>query len=777
VSSPAAGGVKEIRLAVVCYGGVSLAVYMAGIARELHQLVLASRALDAGGEDKPFPPDDTRHAYVEALRRRSARDRAQVRVVVDVLAGSSAGGIDATFLAKALARDVPLTPLRQFWLEHGALSPLLPGRGPLQLKLGWFAVKALLRGGRVTPPVDGGTISRWFYDALASMEPEGGAAPSTTVPVGQSLDLFVTVTDSVGYRRFVSPGPGDPPIRDRSHRHVLRFRHTRPDRGPGEGQFGPADTGGLTFAARTTSSFPGAFPAVGLEEFAADLRPRPFDLDAFERVQFAEYRHWDDTPRASWFVDGGVLDNYPFGHALAAIDRKPAGSEVERYLVFVEPDPPDEPAAGEQRADKGRTRRRTTEPPPTWIETLKAGLVRLPGHEPVVDELLRLRRRNERVAQLAELPGDRTADVSRRLDEHAPDWRRGQFTYDEVRQVTAVLHEVAHGELGVGLAAYLRLRRQAVAETVSGAVGEAFGYPDTSSQAAFVREVCRVWLATRYTGDDEVTREFLRRFDLPFRQRRLTFVVQGINAWYGSADGPGRAELDEAKAVTYDALKRLWDLPLRMRPELEPAVTGLFDAPTLLKWIEREPQAFLDAHADALVDFEGRLGGWIEAALGVSAEQLWKDLQSSMGQWPEPARADLLARHLGFPLWDAAVLPVVGTSGVAQVAPVRVRRFSPVEATTLPWQGEKLRGVGARHFGAFLSQENRENDTLWGRLDGVELVLRLVDPQVTPGEIAAGLRAVLAEEDDLTTLKRGGRSGVWGRVEQALHKADPEAGA
>ena len=774
MSTPAAGGAKELRLAVVCYGGVSLAVYMAGIAREVHQLVLASRALEQGGEGNPFPADDTRHAYVEALRRRSARDGTDVRVVVDVLAGSSAGGIDATFLAKALARDLPLTALRTFWLEHGALSPLLPGRGPLQLKLGWFAAKALVRRGRVRPPVDGGTISRWFYDALASMEPEPGAAPRTTVPVGQSLDLFVTVTDSVGYRRLVSPGPGDRPIRDRSHRHVLRFRHARPDRGPGDGSFGPDGTGGLTFAARTTSSFPGAFPAVGLDEFTAALGPRPFDLGAFMRAQFAEYLHWEDDPRTSWFVDGGVLDNYPFGHALAAIDRKPAGSEVERYLVFVEPHPMAEPAVGEQLAGAAR---RPAAPQPTWIDTLLAGLVRLPGQEPVVDELLQLRRRNERVAQLAELPGDRSADVTRRLDEHAPQWRSGRLTYDEVRRVTGLLHDVAHAELGVGLAAYLRLRRQAVAETVGAAVGEAFGYPETSSQAAFVREVSRTWLARRYAGDDPATHEFLRRFDLPFRQRRLSFVVQGVNAWYGVTDGPGRGELDEVKAATYDALQRLWDLPLRMRAELGPAVTGLFDAPTLLAWIDEDPRAFLDAHADRLADFEARLGGWIEAALGITAEQYWKDLQSSTAGWPEPVRADLLGRHLGFPLWDAAVLPVVGTSGIAQVSPVRVRRFSPLEATSLPWQGEKLRGVGARHFGAFLSQENRENDTLWGRLDGVELLLRLVDPHVAPAEVAAGMRAVLADEGDLTTLRRGGRSGVWGRVEQGLDELERGAGA
>ena len=37
---------RELRLAVVCYGGVSLAIYMHGVTKEIHKLVLASAALN-----------------------------------------------------------------------------------------------------------------------------------------------------------------------------------------------------------------------------------------------------------------------------------------------------------------------------------------------------------------------------------------------------------------------------------------------------------------------------------------------------------------------------------------------------------------------------------------------------------------------------------------------------------------------------------------------------------------------------------------------------------
>jgi hypothetical protein len=36
------GSVREVRIALVCYGGVSLAIYMHGVTRELHRLVVAS---------------------------------------------------------------------------------------------------------------------------------------------------------------------------------------------------------------------------------------------------------------------------------------------------------------------------------------------------------------------------------------------------------------------------------------------------------------------------------------------------------------------------------------------------------------------------------------------------------------------------------------------------------------------------------------------------------------------------------------------------------------
>src|SRR4051812_22520158 len=118
--------VVELRLALVCYGGVSLAIYMHGITREVQSLVAASNAYERDRERNPFDAEvDTAHAYYEALKARHAGTGIRTRVVVDVIAGTSAGGINGVVLAKGLVCDAPQTALRDVWLEQGDISVLL----------------------------------------------------------------------------------------------------------------------------------------------------------------------------------------------------------------------------------------------------------------------------------------------------------------------------------------------------------------------------------------------------------------------------------------------------------------------------------------------------------------------------------------------------------------------------------------------------------------------------------------------------------------------------
>src|SRR5881397_324913 len=118
---------KELRIALVCFGGVSLAVYMHGISKEILKLVRASCALHAISDrtkrakasflDEADPEKreyDTESIYFELLRE-----------IGDIIAGASAGGINGTMLARALSHDLPMGPQRNLWLDNADVSVLL----------------------------------------------------------------------------------------------------------------------------------------------------------------------------------------------------------------------------------------------------------------------------------------------------------------------------------------------------------------------------------------------------------------------------------------------------------------------------------------------------------------------------------------------------------------------------------------------------------------------------------------------------------------------------
>ncbi|MBV8754981.1 MAG: patatin-like protein, partial [Hyphomicrobiales bacterium] len=279
---------KELRIALVCFGGVSLAVYMHGISKEILKLVRASAALHAitdrearakasffDGVDPSDPEYDTEAIYFDLLREIGAR--VELRVVVDIIAGASAGGINGAMLARALSHDLPMGKLRDLWLDNGDVSVLLAPEAKANrwskafLKpLIWGAGKTgvlgvdrevrdklslFVRSRWFKPPLDGRVMAGLMYDAVTAM---GAArhAKASLLPSGQSLDLFVTLTDYYGYDEQV-PIHDPPMVREREHHHVLHFSYRRSPTGDVQSDFALDNAPALAFAARATSSFPG----------------------------------------------------------------------------------------------------------------------------------------------------------------------------------------------------------------------------------------------------------------------------------------------------------------------------------------------------------------------------------------------------------------------------------------------------------------------------------------------------------------------------------------
>src|SRR5262249_29498296 len=142
----------------------------------------------------------------------------EMRVVVDIIAGASAGGINGTMLARALSHDLPTDALRDLWLENADVAVLLapdaragPWRKGFIKPFLWAVARPrsfraitdievrqklslFVRSRWFKPPLDGRVMAGLMYDAVTCM----GAAKSpraSLLPSGQSLDLFVAVTD------------------------------------------------------------------------------------------------------------------------------------------------------------------------------------------------------------------------------------------------------------------------------------------------------------------------------------------------------------------------------------------------------------------------------------------------------------------------------------------------------------------------------------------------------------------------------------------------------
>src|SRR5690606_27749087 len=125
---------RELRIAPVMTGGTSLAIWMGGATLELYR-VLRSRRED--------PADAGMQVY------RGLLEATRTVPCVDVITGTSAGGLNGTLLGAAWVLDLPADrylATRQTWLELADLEALMrptSERNPPSLLRGddYFAAK------------------------------------------------------------------------------------------------------------------------------------------------------------------------------------------------------------------------------------------------------------------------------------------------------------------------------------------------------------------------------------------------------------------------------------------------------------------------------------------------------------------------------------------------------------------------------------------------------------------------------------------------------------
>ncbi len=275
-------------------GGVSLAVWMGGAAVEFD----CARRAKAGPETVREGDERIERSVYAALL--DAFDR---RLVVDIISGASAGGLNGALLSAAMWHGKRLDPkfLRDQWLDIGNFSLLLQ-------PVSQSKPKSIMQGGV-------------FYDGLVNMfnvlcSPKGdGGANELEGDQGRKLGaeealLDVQVTTIEGEQRgFVDEWGHE--LVAREHRTPVKFRVKQ--------DFDDAEA--LARAARASASFPGAFEPEEIVGGAATL------------AGFS-----DGRPR--WAIDGGLLENAPIRQAIDLIPLRPASGKVKRYLCYVNAAPP-----------------------------------------------------------------------------------------------------------------------------------------------------------------------------------------------------------------------------------------------------------------------------------------------------------------------------------------------------------------------------------------------------------------------------------------------------
>ncbi|MGR4880945.1 DUF3376 domain-containing protein [Streptomyces sp. LARHCF249] len=320
---------SELRLALAMRGGVSLAVWMGGACCETAALRRAADPPPAPGEQ----PEPETAVYRSLLRSCGYTD-----VDIDVVVGTSAGGLNGVLLACHLVYGMPFgAGVRDVWLRLGDLEGLLRRSIPFRVP------DSLMRGDEVLY----GELRRSLDVLLAD-------APEPKRPAG-SLRLILTATRLRPRRDWVRPTRGVPLLVGRSNAY-FRFRHRAPLTDfPSGAAARKAALDRLAFAARTTSSFPGAFEPgrlyVGGAPPPAD-EPGPVDL----RGVSSETGYPDnDLDGCVELVDGGLLDNIPVAWAVRAIAGAPATQKTDRWLLFLQPVPPFPPKpepAGSRRVTR-----------------------------------------------------------------------------------------------------------------------------------------------------------------------------------------------------------------------------------------------------------------------------------------------------------------------------------------------------------------------------------------------------------------------------------------
>jgi patatin-related protein len=719
---------KELRLALICYGGVSLAVYMHGVTREIWHLLRASRAYHDG-----TPPGGGSEAiYRDIIADMEAKSGVKLRVLADIIAGSSAGGINGIFLAQAIVTGQSLEPLTDMWLETADVDTLLDpdARAVSRFTKFWATPIAWMilrrRGGMIdatvskdareevahklsrfvrarwfAPPFGGRVFSKLLLDALGAMQ--ASIPGNKLLPDNQPLDLFVTVTDFYGHDQMLRLN-SPPLVAEAEHRLTIDFS-TR-------GRSDLAAIPELIFAARATASFPGAFPPFSARELDKLLAANNVSWtgrEAFlKRIlpqQFAA-----GVAQDTMLIDGSVLANAPFNQAIGALRNRPARREVDRRFVYIDPKPGRPSFRFGKRGPDGTAH--MPRRPPGFFATIFGATSNIPREQPIRDSLEKITGRSDRIKRMRHVIDSLRGEVEETVETMlGKTWFLTQPTPARMQKWRQSAQEKAIVAAGFSYQAYGHLKLAGVVDDIVATARRA--WPEGSPEHYHELRAA-IWTDIRKRGLDHVANgkgaskqsaDFFRDHDLRFRIRRLRFMARHLAEEVENVSSAPAEAVGVMRNAIYASLARFLDLETAAHLGVDFSVTvqeGAKNPAALIDFLSAQRDlAGADAKTDSVL---------CEAMLDLPAE----------------ARRTMMLGYLGYALYDIATLPLLQDEGFDEFDPVKVDRISPDDAPTIRAGGAAatLKGIEFNNFGAFFSRAYRENDYLWGRLHGVD---RLID--------------------------------------------------
>jgi len=723
---------QEIRFAVVMYGGVSLAIYIHGVAQELLRLVHSTSDEDL---------DEVAQIYKELGQE------VRARFVVDILSGTSAGGINAVFLAKALALGLPdLNQLRNTWVTVADMNELLNVGDPFQPK------RSLLK-------------SSWMYEQLlAAFDQMSQLAPQNFTSSDQ-IDLFVTNTDLNGIE--VPIQLADMPVPEKIYKGCFHFRYDNVTLAPPGTAAGDLDAQLdqlmrndfrskydplLAFAARATSSFPIAFEPVKLKDIEPVLsRSYPDHPYASRKDTYRNFFTWVPVNSSTVFdlrelADGGYLDNKPFDHAISAMTFRADTLRHQRKLLYVDPFPE---ISGEIEDT----------PHFDFIQNILAAATTLPRYQTIRSEIERVNRSNNTQIRLRELQ-KRAISPSRSVA--SPDSRPTEKEQADVEKFTNFIESTSHPfdqtsvetltrEFGSIYVSFHTVRLIDTTDDVARILSGPNEFDPSRGMFLAIRYLVRVWRNATYDANGRdgkrFENEFLSNFDYAFRMRRTAHLLE----W-------AQTNKPEFSPVLIRHLTRLTHTreKLCLQDELKnPVWSAILKLGMSWNNIQEILAPVLDSDRlhQAEITYQ-RYPQLKDVAAEIEAQ--WKLVFDRNREELAPLRndPDLNHEYKAFDFLDMATLAFLEGSDVSEHTMTEIFRISPADGLKSNNLKAKLAGYQVGAFGAFLKQEWRENDILWGRLDASERIVSAVlnstgDAALRLKYIARLRRAIVEQESKL----------------------------